>query len=178
MYDKRQKHLFELFNLPSPKLMANEVSGGVSSLGLFAGVFLGFLLTQLETCSWEFCFRPWIGLMSKTYCQLELISLDSPYFNLNLPLSIFHLHLRLHLHFALDDHELMKNQQKKIYNSVTRIIHVYFVCCVHPQITIFATIFECIWHGMLGKWISIYTGPFNQKPSVSILTLVTVDTLY
>ena len=38
------------FNLPSSKLMANGVSGGVSSSGLFAEVFLGFLLTQLEPC--------------------------------------------------------------------------------------------------------------------------------
>ena len=78
VWQTTKTYLFEFFNLPSPKLMANGVSGGVSSLGLFAGVFLEFLLTQLETCSWEFCFRPWIGLMSKTYCQLELISLDSP----------------------------------------------------------------------------------------------------
>ena len=101
VWQTTKTYLFEFFNLPSPKLMANGVSGGVSSLGLFAGVFLGFLLTQLETCSWEFCFRPWIGLMSKTYCQLELISLDSPYFNLNLTLSIFHLHLTCILHLMI-----------------------------------------------------------------------------
>ena len=100
VWQTTKTYLFEFFNLPSPKLMANGVSGGVSSLGLFAGVFLGFLLTQLETC-WEFCFWPWLGLISKAYCQLESISLDSPHFNLNLTLSIFHLHLTCILHLMI-----------------------------------------------------------------------------
>ena len=55
--------------------MANGVSGGVSISGLFAGVFLGFVLTQLERC-WEFCFWPWIGLIIEKFCKLELFLIN------------------------------------------------------------------------------------------------------
>lgn len=43
-------------------LMVDGVSGGVSTSGLFTGLFLWFFLALLEPFL-EFCLWPWIGLL-------------------------------------------------------------------------------------------------------------------